>query len=281
MTVDRTFSPTETPPVVLTFAATDPTSGAGLQADLLTLTSLGCHALSVVTGITVQDTAGVESIHPVDSELLIDQARAVLEDIPVAVFKIGLVSDIDNIAAIADIISDYPDAYVVLDPILTSDRGDELATEDTIEALRELLIPQSTIICPNSLEARRLVASDIDDPENLAECAQQLINLGAGYVLITGAHEYTGDVVNRLYDGTGLVREDAWQRLAGRFHGSGCTLSSAIAGYLAHGMEISEAVADAQEFTSYALSTAFQPGMGQYIPDRFFWSLTLGEDELS
>ena len=276
-TMNHHFSETETPPVVLTFSATDPTAGAGLQADLLTLTSLGCHALSVVTGITVQDTRGVDSIHPVDTELLIDQARTVLEDTPVAAFKIGLVVDVDNIAAIADIISDYPEAHVILDPILASGGGDELSTEDTIAALKELLIPQSTIICPNSLEARRLIG-DHDDPETLANCAQALLGLGTEYVLITGTHEQTGDVLNCLYNAEGLVRQDAWQRLPGSFHGSGCTLSSAIAANLAHGMAIEEAVSDAQDFTWHALAASFHPGMGQYIPDRFFWTQIFDED---
>ena len=145
------------PPIVLAFAATDPTGGAGLQADLLTLSSMGCHALSVVTAITVQDTAGVESLHAIDSDWVVDQARLVLEDMPVAAFKIGLVGSIENIAAIAEVVSDYPDVPLVFDPVLASGRGDELATEDMISAMRELLLPQTTILTPNSREARRLV----------------------------------------------------------------------------------------------------------------------------
>ena len=143
----------DSPPIVLTFAAADPTGGAGLQADLLTLSSMGCHALSVITAITVQDTVGVEDIHALDAELVAAQARAVLEDMPVAAFKIGMLGSVENIAAIAEIVADYPDVPLILDPVLASGRGDELASEEMLEAMLDMLIPQTTIITPNSLEA--------------------------------------------------------------------------------------------------------------------------------
>src|SRR5512139_2424266 len=118
------------PPIVLTFAASDPTGGAGLQADILTLASLGCHPLSVVTAVTVQDTAGVEGVLPLDAEWVADQARALLEDMPVAAFKLGMLGSIEAISAIAEVISDYPDIPVVLDPVLASGRGDQFADEE-------------------------------------------------------------------------------------------------------------------------------------------------------
>jgi len=186
-----------TPPVVLTFAATDPTSGAGLQADLLTLSSIGCHPVSVVTAITVQDTLGVDNVLVFDAEWVEEQARAVLEDMEVVVFKLGMLGSVENITVIAEIIADYPDALLLIDPILASGRGDELASEDMISAMRELLIPQTTLITPNSLEARRLAQDDSnenDDPD-LNECARRLLNLleniqtaapGAGKAKIDG-----------------------------------------------------------------------------------------------
>jgi len=131
------------PPIVLAFAATDPTSGAGMQADLLTLSSMGCHALSVVTAITVQDTAGVGGVLAIDSDWVEEQARRVLEDMPVAAFKIGLAGSLENISVIAEIVSDYPDVPLVLDPVLSSGRGDELATEEMLCALRDLLVPDA------------------------------------------------------------------------------------------------------------------------------------------
>lgn len=269
------------PPIVMTFAATDPSGGAGLQADILTIASMGCHPLSVVTAITVQDTSGVDDVQPMDAEWVVDQARTVLEDMPVAAFKIGLLGSVENIAAIAEIVSDYPDIPLVFDPVLASGRGDELANEDMLAALRELLLPQTTILTPNSMEARRLIVdedNEKDDP-NLNECAKRIIQLGCEYVLITGTHEHTPKVINNLYGERGLVRSDNWPRLPGIYHGSGCTLASAIAALLANGLPMEEAVREAQEYTWEALKYGFRPGMGQHIPDRLFWARDEDEDE--
>ena len=216
------------PPIVLVFAASDPSGGAGMQADIMTLSSLGCHPLSVVTAITIQDTMGVDDVSPVDAEWVADQARCVLEDMPVAAFKVGLLGSVEQIAAIAEVVSDYPEIPLVLDPVLASGRGDELVNDEMVHALRELLIPQTTILTPNSLEARRLAADDANEADNpdLAECARRLIASGCEYVLITGTHENTPEVVNTLYGQSGVVRSDNWQRLPGSYHGSGCTLAA-------------------------------------------------------
>ncbi len=261
-------------PIVLVFAATDPSGGAGIQADILTLSSMGCHPLSVITAVTIQDTMGVEDVLPIDAEWVADQARCVLEDMPVTVFKVGLLGSVEAIAAIAEVVSDYPDIPLVLDPVLASGRGDELASENMISAMRELLIPQTTLITPNSLEVRRLAQDDSnenDDPD-LSECARRLLNLGCEYVLVTGTHENTAQVVNTLYDQQGVVRTDSWQRLPGIFHGSGCTLASAVAATIANGLGVPEAVRDAQEYTWQTLKFAYRTGMGQLIPDRLFWA---------
>ena len=260
------------PPIVLAFAATDPSGGAGLQADVMTLASMGCHPVSVVTAATIQDTMGVEDIRALDAEWVADQARCVLEDMPVSAFKIGVLGSAENIAAIAEVISDYPEVPLILDPVLASGRGDDLATDEMIVALRELLIPQSTIITPNSVEARRLVQEEGEDDIDLAECARRLLATGCEYVLITGTHENTPQVINTLYGQDGVIRSDSWERLPGTYHGSGCTLASAIAATIANGLSVSEAVKDAQEYTWQTLKAAFRPGMGQYIPDRLFWA---------
>ncbi|MGB4924458.1 MAG: hydroxymethylpyrimidine/phosphomethylpyrimidine kinase [Candidatus Nitrotoga sp.] len=271
------------PPIVLAFGATDPSGGAGLQADILTIASMGCHPLSVVTAVTVQDTSGVDDILPIDAEWVSDQARAVLEDMPVAAFKIGLLGSVENIAEIAEVISDYPDIPLVFDPVLASGRGDELADEDMLDALRELLLPQTTILTPNSIEARRLIQDEDNDEDNpdLTECAKRIVQLGCEYVLVTGTHEHTPKVINTLYGENGVIRSDSWTRLPGIYHGSGCTLASAIASLLANGLPINEAVKEAQEFTWKALQYAFRPGMGQHIPDRLFWARDDEEDESS
>jgi hydroxymethylpyrimidine/phosphomethylpyrimidine kinase len=271
---------TETPPVVLTFAATDPSSGAGLQADILALASIGCHPLSVVTGVTVQDTVGVESVMALDADWVNDQARTILEDVQIAAFKLGLLGSIENIAVIAEIVADYPDVPLIIDPILTSGRGDELANDEMQAAMCELLFPQATLITPNSLEARRLAFYEDSDEiqhTSLDEAAIRLLEMGAEYVLITGTHERSNDVVNSLFGSnsngaSGLIKAYHWERLAGSYHGSGCTLTSAIAACLAHGLSMEEAIQEAQEYTWQTLKNGFRPGMGQYIPDRFFWA---------
>jgi hydroxymethylpyrimidine/phosphomethylpyrimidine kinase len=262
----------DSPTVVLTFAASDPSGGAGLQADVLTLASMGCHPLSVLTAITVQDTLGIEAVQPLDAEWVADQARCLLEDMPVDAFKIGVLGSVENIAVIAEILSDYPDVPLVLDPVLASGRGDELATDDMLQALRELLLPRTTILTPNSIEARRLADGEDDVEPALPACARRLIEMGCEYVLITGTHEPTTQVVNTLYGKAGVLRSDRWERLPGSYHGSGCTLASAIAALLANGSELPEAVREAQDYTWNALARAYRPGMGQFLPDRLFWA---------
>jgi hydroxymethylpyrimidine/phosphomethylpyrimidine kinase len=256
----------------LTFAATDPSGGAGLQADLLTLASMGCHPLSVVTAITVQDTSGVEGILSIDSDWVSDQARAILEDIPIAAFKIGVMGSVENIAAIAEIVSDYPEIPLVFDPVLASARGDEFASEEAMEAIREMIIPQTTVITPNSLELLRLTLGEDEERLPADRLARRLTDLGAEYVLVTGTHDSTLEVINTLYGDGGIMRADRWQRLPGSYHGSGCTLASAVAATIARGLDIEEAVREAQDYTWHALKFGFRPGMGQFIPDRMFWA---------
>jgi len=266
------------PPLVLVFAASDPSCGAGVQADILTLASLGCHPLTALTALTVQDTVGVQSVHPVAAELLEQQARTVLEDMPVAAFKIGVLGSVENVVTVAEILSDYPEIPLIFDPVLASGRGDEFSGEEIISAMRELLLPQTTLLTPNAPEARRLAESDDDESEpSIDVCAQRLIEMGAQYVLITGTHESTPQVVNTLYGPQGVIRRDSWERLPGSYHGSGCTLASAITGCIAGGASIEDAVRDAQDYTWQTLKNGFHAGMGQLIPDRFFWAR--GEEE--
>ena len=265
--------PVPTPPLVLVFAASDPSAGAGIQADMLALISLGCHPLTAITALTVQDTVGVHSVHPVSAELLEQQARAILEDMPVAAFKIGLLGSVENVLVVAEIIADYPDIPVIFDPVLASGRGDELSGEEIISAMCEMLLPQTTLLTPNAPEARRLAESDEDEGEASIEvCAQRLIEMGAQYVLITGTHESTPQVTNILFSPQGEIRRDTWERLPGSYHGSGCTLASAVTGCIAGGASIEDAVRDAQDYTWQTLANGFRAGMGQFIPDRLFWA---------
>ncbi|WP_297477553.1 hydroxymethylpyrimidine/phosphomethylpyrimidine kinase [Ferrovum sp.] len=262
------------PPAVLVFAATDPSGGAGLQADLLTLASMGCHPLSVVTGITVQDTTGVEDVLAMDAEWVVDQARCILEDVPVAVFKLGVLGSVEIIAAIAEIVADYPEVPLILDPVLNSGRGDELASEEMLEALRDLILPQTSLVTPNILELMRLAYDEAPEEErpDYARAAMEVLESGCEFVLVTGTHAPGVQVVNTLYGREGVIRSDRWERLPGSYHGSGCTLSSAIAASLAQGLPIPEAVAEAQDYTWQTLKEGYRLGMGQIVPDRLFWA---------
>jgi len=244
------------PPIVLVFAATDPSGGAGLQSDIMTLSSMGCHPLSVVTAITIQDTMGVDDVSPIDAEWVADQARCVLEDMPVAAFKIGLLGNLEQVAIIAEVVSDYPEVPLVLDPVLASGRGDPLADAAVLAALREHLLPRTTVLTPNTLEARAL--------GGVAACLAR----GCEYVLLTGTHAETTEVVNTLHGAGGMVREDRWPRLPGSYHGSGCTLAAALAARLALGDAVPQAARAAQEFTWRALARGFKPGSGQHLPWR-------------
>ncbi len=266
-------------PAVLTFAASDPTSGAGLQADILALASMGCYPLSVVTALTVQDTAGVEAFLAIDPDWVADQARCILEDMPVAAFKMGMLGSTEIVTVVAEVVSDYPDVPLILDPVLASGRGDVFASEDMVCAIRELLVPQSTIVTPNIHELRRLAGEDDDDDSSLAECAQRLLDTGCEYVLVTGTHDSTPEVINTLYQRGSVLRTDSWKRLPGSYHGSGCTLAAALAANLARGLDIGDAVYEAQDYTWHALSRALRPGMGQYLPDRMFWAREEGETD--
>ena len=245
-------------PIVLTFAASDPTGGAGLQADLLTLAALGCHPLSVLTGVTVQDTRGVQQLEPLACALVERQARALLAESTVAAFKCGVLASAENVRAVARIAAGHAGVPLVLDPVLASGRGDPLAGEGGLDARVDAHGTLATVATPNTLEEKRLGG------------AQHLLSRGCRYVLVTGTHASDAEVVNRLYDASGLVREDRWRRLPGSYHGSGCTLASAIAAALAKGRALPDAVAEAQDYTWRALAAAFRSGAGQPVPDRFF-----------
>ena len=255
------------PPIVLSFAASDPTGGAGLQADALTIASLGCHPATVVTALTAQDTHGVEALLPIEPGWVERQAERVLADLPVAAFKLGVLGSANNARAVARVVGARRNVPIVFDPVLASGRGDSLADAETLAALRASLLPLTTVLTPNSIEARRLAGAAPD--AKLDECARQLIEAGCKYVLVTGTHEAGAQVTNTLHGPHGVVREDRWARLPGSYHGSGCTLASALAAFLARGRSLAEAASEAQAYTWHALEAGFRPGKGQFLPNRF------------
>lgn len=262
-----------TPPVVLTLAGNDPTGGAGLCADIETLVSLGCHPAPVVTALTVQDTRDVRALLPVDPACVLAQARAILADMPVAAFKIGVIGSAENATALHALLTAHPDIPVVLDPVLAAGGGTELASKELIELVRTLLLPLTTVLTPNSVEARRLAP----EADTLNACAMALLARGCQYVLISGGHEPGEDVVNALYGNNRLLETFRWPRLPHQYHGSGCTLAAAIAALLAQGHALysgspNSAIYRAQNYTWQSLRAGYRAGSGQLLPNRLFWA---------
>jgi hydroxymethylpyrimidine/phosphomethylpyrimidine kinase len=263
----------QTSPLILTFGAADPVGATGIQADLATFAAMGCHGLSVVTSLLIGDTARTEDVQVIDVDWVADQARVILEDMAVAAFKVGSVGSLENISVIAEIVSDYPDVPLILDPFTSSLAGHE-EEEDLIIAIRELLIPQTTLVLVSAAELTRL-AETWREPvpgEVLALDAARIIEMGCEYLFVTNTQTDLQEVSNSLFDASGLVRQDTRARLPGSFTGAGATLAAGIAAMLANGLEVPQAVAEAQEFTMAALGNAQRLGMGKLVPDRYFWA---------
>lgn len=251
-----------TPPTVLIFAGNDPSGGAGICADIEAVTHFGCQPLPIITAITVQDTNNVERLEPVSAELVMEQAETILNDISVDAIKIGLIGSMENLGAIKSVLKNHPDIPVIMDTILRAGGGASLSNELIIDGLLNLL-PLTTVLTPNSDEAQQL----IPNAGSLDEAGAALIKAGANAVLITGTHDHTDDVINTLYAGDNKSSLD-WARLPGSYHGSGCTLASAIAAKIALGEDINQAVNEAQQFTWESLNRGYKIGHGQYHPNR-------------
>ncbi|OAI12324.1 hydroxymethylpyrimidine/phosphomethylpyrimidine kinase [Methylomonas koyamae] len=253
-------------PVVLCFSGHDPSGGAGIQADIETIASHRCHAASVITALTEQDSRNVKKLLPQRPADLVSQAQTVLADIQVAAVKIGLIGSAELAEAIADVLQSCPRIPVVLDPVLAAGGGSDLAGQGLIDAINNRLLPLATVVTPNASEARRLTGlADLD------ACGKALRHRGAEYVLITGADEDSELVHNRLYLADGVNETFNWERLPYSYHGSGCTLASAIAALLAQGLDPFSAISEAQDYTWQSLAAAYRPGRGQHNPERFFW----------
>jgi len=253
-------------PVVLCFSGHDPSGGAGIQADIETLISHQCHAASVITALTEQDTSNVKKMLPQSAAAIISQARTILEDLPVKAIKIGLIGHVDTAKAIHTILTEYSALPVILDPVLAAGGGTVLSNNELIDTIIELLLPRTTILTPNSVEARQLAKCD-----DLQLAGSKLLELGCDYVLLTGSHEKTPMVNNQLFNEGKCIETYTWDRLAHSYHGSGCTLASSIAAMLAHGLEVETCILEAQEYTWSSLNEGYQPGKGQHIPNRLFW----------
>ncbi len=251
---------------VLVFAGLDPSGGAGIQADIQAISAAGVHTLPIVTALTVQDNEHVQAVHPVDAGLLRAQASMLVDaGITISGVKIGIVGSAANAQAIAGVIEGlrqrHPDLPVVLDPVLASGHGDTLTRGDAVAALAPLR-RLATVITPNLPEATALCARAESDDDR----AQALLD-DAPHVLLKGGHGEGDAVINRWY-WRGGRRDWQWPRLPGGFHGSGCTLASALAARLAAGKAMAVAMDDAQQWVQHALASAYSIAAGQAIPNR-------------
>ncbi len=251
-------------PVVLCFSGLDPSGGAGLQADIETSLRLGCHCAPIATTLTVQDTSNAGRMVAVSAGLLEEQARAVLADMPVRCFKLGLLGGAAAVRTIAGILRDHAGIPVVIDPVGAAGGGFVFADAETTAALAELLLPMATVATPNTEELMQLAPS----ANSVEDAARQWLGRGCRNLLVTGGHEAGGEVVNRWFHAGHAPREFRWPRLPHEFHGSGCTLASAVAANLALGHGIQRALAAAQEFTFHALEQSWRAGAGQRLPGR-------------
>ncbi len=251
------------PPTVLVIAGNDPSGGAGLCADIQTLAQHGCHTAPVITCITTQNTSKVLTNLPLAGNLIAEQAEAVLQDMPIAACKIGLLGNEEIVEAVQSVLIKYPNIPIALDPVLVSGSGQSLTQKNTCIAIINKILPLTTIITPNSLEARILTGES-----KLEIAAEKLIEFGCQHVCITGTHEITDKVINTLYG----VQSWTWDRLPHDYHGSGCTFASSLTGNIACGKDIVTAVAKAQYYTWNSLNNGYKPGAGQHFPIRVSFS---------
>ncbi|MFN3414814.1 MAG: hydroxymethylpyrimidine/phosphomethylpyrimidine kinase [Caldimonas sp.] len=266
------------PPCVMSFNANDPSGAGGLGGDVATLCAMGAHPLPVVTAILLRDTAEVFDHHVLDDEAVVEQARTILEDTPIAAWKVGFLGSAETIGAVAEVLSDYPDvplvAYLPSLPWM-----EESAHEAYHEAFRELVLPQASVLVGNhkTLTDFLLPEWDADRPASPRELAVAAAEHGTRFVLVTGIQLPDHYVDNVLATAEGPVSGERFERFDTGFVGAGETLSAALAAMLANGAEVTDAAAEALAFLDQTLDAGFRPGMGGVIPDRFFWALPPAE----
>jgi hydroxymethylpyrimidine/phosphomethylpyrimidine kinase len=247
----------------------------GIQADLAAFGALGCHGLSVTTGLLVSDSARIEDIYDIEADWLVDQARLILEDMPVAAFKVGALTSIEQASAIAEIISDYPEVPFILDPFLSSLPDSGLADDDMLVAIRSILAPQASVLLLSQVELARMAETWREGgTDMLHDDVAELTGSGCAYVLVTGTGASgSGEKAlrtNTLFGEDGVLATFDWRHLPGPFVGAGSTMSAALAAYMAHGADPLSAARAALEFTTGALTHAQRFGMGKLVPNQFF-----------
>jgi hydroxymethylpyrimidine/phosphomethylpyrimidine kinase len=251
-------------PIALTIAGSDSSGGAGIQADLKTFAALGVYGASAITALTAQNTRGVDAVHVVPPEFVLAQMKAVARDLKVDAIKIGMLATGAVIAVVAEGLGDFAGVPVVLDPVMVAASGDALLDDDAVATLRSKLLPLATLITPNLPEAAKLLdATEARDEREMAEQAQKIKALGAQAILIKGGHAKGAKAVDLLIDGEGEMRLEAPRVATNNTHGTGCTLSSAIAAELAKGATLREAVAKAKVYITAAIGAADELRIGK------------------
>jgi hydroxymethylpyrimidine/phosphomethylpyrimidine kinase len=248
-----------TTPVVMSITRLDPSGGGGISADIETLASLGCHCSPIVTRLCVNDTKESKDSLVIDSHFLIEQIRAVLEDINVNLIKIGDIASIANAEAVHTILNDYPAIPVIIDP--------GVETGSLKKAIENLLIPHAELMVLSQQHIHSLASA----ADNLAACAQEVLELGCDYLLATNIEDDSVESSNLLFSNKGEILSTDWQHLPHEYLGSSCTLSAAVSAYRAHQINLLESVKQAQEYTWQALRNGRRFGMGKLLPDRLHW----------
>jgi hydroxymethylpyrimidine/phosphomethylpyrimidine kinase len=251
-------------PLVLCLSGHDPSGGAGMQADIEALLAQGCHAAPVLTALTVQDTVNVTDFRVLEREWVLAQAQAVIADMPMAAVKLGMLGSVAMVETVLMILDKLPDIPLICDPVLRAGGGGALGKDEVGYALRERLFARALIATPNLPEARILAELPTGSAD---QCAEKLLP-HIRHLLITGGHGNEQEIHNRLYLRDGACHDFTCPRLPGSYHGSGCTLASALSGRLALGEALPSAVQSALDYTWRTLRDAEQPGRGQRVPRR-------------
>jgi len=252
-----------TNPIALTIAGSDSGGGAGIQADLKTFSALGVYGASVIAALTAQNTQGVRAIHDAPPDFIAAQMDAVFEDLDIRAVKIGMLSRSEVIETVAAGLQRHTAPHIVLDPVMVATSGDPLLQPDAVATLRDRLVPLAEVITPNLPEAALLAGREAArDEAAMQETAKALLDLGPKTVLLKGGHLSDGEAIDLLYDGTEIIRLAAPRVDTPNTHGTGCTLSSAVAAFLAHGKSLPEAVRAAKDYLTAALAAADQLKVG-------------------
>jgi len=253
-------------PAILSIAGHDPTGGAGIIADTEVFIHHQCQPCTIITCLTAQDSTTVHKLIPVNADDILEQAEVLFDDIDISAIKIGLTASVDCIDAIVKIILKSPTIPVIFDPVLASGDGTTLASNELIDSITSDLLPLVTVLTPNTLEAEKL--SRLTPSHSVEDHGLDLLQKGAKYVLITGGHGQGEEITNQLFHNEQLIQQYHWSRLQGDFHGTGCTLSAAIAALIAKGLPVQEAIAKAQAYTDLTIQRAHRIGKGQAFPKR-------------